>query len=451
MVILKNSTRESAKMGQAIDTQFQTGGDPWLAVDIGTTTVVVDLYTSYGELVATLAEDNAQGTYGSDVMMRLMHVKEGRGDLLVQRIREQIFQMGSKLICKWKSLFAQTVPVQMAVVGNTVMCHLFLQKDVTGLMGAPFSAAYEGCYTLLGKDVGWKDWNTLVITVLPGIAAHVGADAAAMLGNLRMWDADKIQLAVDLGTNAEILLNNRGTLYACSTAAGPAFEGRGISHGRRARAGVINAVKLFRGAGNIELTLVSAREQNDQKPIGICGSGLVDLLAALRRHQVMTSDGCLLSGEEAMQINSARPFADCLTTDVKGERQFVLYDDIVLTQQDIRSVQLAKAAIQSGMMLLLEQAVVSVEDIQELYVAGVFGGFVNPGSAKQMGLVPSIDDKKIIFVGNAAGKGAGEALCDPKFIDMLQEHIADIHHIELAEQAKFTQVYMDSMEIAPWH
>ena len=269
MVILKNSTRESAKIGQAIDTQFQTGGDPWLAVDIGTTTVVVDLYTSYGELVATLAEDNAQGTYGSDVMMRLMHVKEGRGDLLVQRIREQIFQMGSKLICKWKSLFAQTVPVQMAVVGNTVMCHLFLQKDVTGLMGAPFSAAYEGCYTLLGKDVGWKDWNTLVITVLPGIAAHVGADAAAILGNLRMWDADKIQLAVDLGTNAEILLNNRGTLYACSTAAGPAFEGRGISHGRRARAGVINAVKLFRGAGNIELTLVSAREQNDQKPIGI--------------------------------------------------------------------------------------------------------------------------------------------------------------------------------------
>ena len=99
MVILKNSTRESAKIGQAIDTQFQTGGDPWLAVDIGTTTVVVDLYTSYGELVATLAEDNAQGTYGSDVMMRLMHVKEGRGDLLVQRIREQIFQMGSKLIC----------------------------------------------------------------------------------------------------------------------------------------------------------------------------------------------------------------------------------------------------------------------------------------------------------------------------------------------------------------
>ena len=134
MVILKNSTRESAKIGQAIDTQFQTGGDPWLAVDIGTTTVVVDLYTSYGELVATLAEDNAQGTYGSDVMMRLMHVKEGRGDLLVQRIREQIFQMGSKLICKWKSLFAQTVPVQMAVVGNTVMCHLFLQKDVTCLL-----------------------------------------------------------------------------------------------------------------------------------------------------------------------------------------------------------------------------------------------------------------------------------------------------------------------------
>lgn len=105
MVILKNSTRESAKIGQAIDTQFQTGGDPWLAVDIGTTTVVVDLYTSYGELVATLAEDNAQGTYGSDVMMRLMHVKEGRGDLLVQRIREQIFQMGSKLICKMEVTF----------------------------------------------------------------------------------------------------------------------------------------------------------------------------------------------------------------------------------------------------------------------------------------------------------------------------------------------------------
>ena len=179
--------------------------------------MVVDLYTSYGELVATLAEDNAQGTYGSDVMMRLMHVKEGRGDLLVQRIREQIFQMGSKLICKWKSLFAQTVPVQMAVVGNTVMCHLFLQKDVTGLMGAPFSAAYEGCYTLLGKDVGWKDWNTLAITVLPGIAAHVGADAAAML-EPRMWDADKIQLAVDLGINvAEISAVNRGgTLYMCS-------------------------------------------------------------------------------------------------------------------------------------------------------------------------------------------------------------------------------------------
>ena len=211
----------------------------YAAVDIGTTTLSIEIYDQNGKYIGGCAENNAQGKLGSDVMMRLMHVSEGRQEVLHTLIRDQIYHHIRKILtnairCEdvsfvdacsreneniglpqspsgaenWTESGLAHLK-KMSVVGNTVMCHLFLNKDTSGLRGTPFHTAYQGSCRICGKDLGWSACPDVEITVLPGIAAHVGADAASVLMAERLWQRDRVQLAVDLGTNAEILLNNR--------------------------------------------------------------------------------------------------------------------------------------------------------------------------------------------------------------------------------------------------
>lgn len=466
----------------------------YAAVDIGTTTLSIEVYDQSGNYIGGCAENNVQGKLGSDVMMRLMHASEGRQELLHTMIRDQIYQLLRRILTdaaerttvvstdgsgikgnrgRRSEVFCEkdrTEQSEMAylrkvsVVGNTVMCHLFLNKDTTGLRGIPFRTAYQGSYRLAGRDLKWPACPNAEVLVLPGIAAHVGADAAAVFMAEQLWKEDRIQLAIDLGTNAEILLNCRGKIWACSAAAGPAFEGKGISCGCRGGAGAVSAVKLNRANGNILLDVVPDPVDGKLIPRGICGSGLVDFVAELLENKLLQPDGYLLSQREAEELGINPALAGRLE-ESDGERRFILYDtaidkmadldgaqakDLYITQQDVRNFQLAKSAIQTGIALLCQQNNLDVSDIEDCRVAGVFGAFLHLNHAKASGLLPDIPADTIRFVGNAAGRGAALALFDSNWISSLEKRLPEIHHIELADQENFQSLFLRNMSLCAW-
>lgn len=461
MVIVRQAQRISAKERNADVTaeKMVRQNTPRLCVDIGTTTVAMELYDDAGQFVDGMQENNRQLLMGNDVMMRLMHVKQGRGNRLTEEIRTQIYEMGMNLLQKHKKLFADKLaPECVYLVGNTVMCHLFLGKDCSGLMGAPFRSAYEGSYTTTGAELGWNQWNETNVYVLSGIAAHVGADASALFGELALWHTDKKELAVDIGTNAEMFLNVNGKVVACSTAAGPAFEGQGIRCGKRASVGVVNGVKMMRGNGAIVLDVI-AKQTQILTPVGLCGSGLIDAIALLLQHGIVTKDGYMLSQEEAENKGCVSAFVKRLRKDGEGEKYFLLYEagvdgqgenNLMVTQSDIRTFQLAKAAIRAGMEMMLARQHLTVNDLDTLFVAGVFGGFLHPENAKKIGLLPNLPMHKLQFVGNAAGRGAAKVMRQPDFVKEWTEQIRRVEHIELADEPDFQTLYMQAMELAYW-
>ena len=432
----------------------------YAAVDIGTTTLSIEVYDQSGNYIGGSAEHNAQGKLGSDVMMRLMHASEGRQEMLHTMIRDQIYQLLRQILTKDPLVYLRKV----SVVGNTVMCHLFLNKDTTGLRGTPFRTAYQGSYRLYGKDLKWSACPDVEVLVLPGIAGHVGADTAAVFMAEQLWQEDRIQLVIDMGTNAEILLNHRGQVWVCSAAAGPAFEGKGISCGCRGGAGAVSGVRLNRANGNILLDLVPEPVDGKLIPRGICGSGLVDLIAELLDHKLLQPDGYLLSQSEAEELGIRRSLTRRLK-ESGGERRFILYDPVIdkmtdmgkdkprclyITQQDIRNFQLAKSAIQTGIALLCQKNNLDVSEIEDFRVAGVFGAFLHLDHAKASGLFPDIPAESIHFIGNAAGKGAAQALFDSNWIPSLEKKIPGIYHVELADQENFQSLFLQNMSLCTW-
>lgn len=448
----------------------------YAAVDIGTTTLSIEVYDQDENYIGGCAESNVQGKLGSDVMMRLMHASEGRQELLHIMIKDQIYQLlrqiltdtagQSKVHCESEGQgdYQLSHLHKITVVGNTVMCHLFLNKDTSGLRGTPFRTAYQGSYRLSGKDLSWSACPDVEVIVLSGIAAHVGADAAAVFMAEQLWQVDRIQLAIDLGTNAEIILNCRGQVWVCSAAAGPAFEGKGISCGCRGGAGAISGVKLNRANGNILLDVVPDPVTGKLFPKGICGSALVDLIAELLENRLLQPDGYLLSQLEAEELGVSPVFARRLE-ESNGERRFILFDPAVdkmsnvggrqarclyITQQDIRNFQLAKSAIQTGIALLCQKNDLDVLEIEDCRVAGVFGAFLHLDHAKASGLLPDIPAEKLHFVGNAAGKGAAQALFDPDWISCLEKRLQGIQHVELEEQENFQSLFLQNMSLSAW-
>ena len=421
------------------------------AVDIGTTTVVVTAVDfERKKIIGTLSQTNEQTKLGADVMMRIMHCMSGRGEILHRMIIQQIEEMAGQLWGKGKLEEMQGEQCLFFVVGNTTMCHLFLDKSVEGLAGYPFWPAYQGNYRCIGREVGMEYFAQAKICVLSGIAAHVGADALAVIGAERLYQKDRVQLAVDLGTNAEIILNQKGKLRVCSTAAGPAFEGKGISCGMAAKAGAVAEVKIAAGNGNIILGMLEGEE-----PAGICSSGLVDLLAQLRRCKLLLKDGYLLGCSEAEGAGIPKQLCSRLVTR-KEQNAFLLCGaeegkrEIYLLQSDIRNLQLAKAAIQAGIISILASAQISLREVDEFVVAGVLGSCVRKTSAVSIGLFPEAVSERVRLAGNAAGRGAVFGVLDSAFSENLEKLAQGILHIEIAQEKGFQDCLMKSMDIQSW-
>lgn len=411
-----------------------------LALDIGTTTVVgalVNLHT--GVVAAVQSSLNGQAPYGADVISRISHTMlEPDGLAVLQtRIVETINTLVDRLLTS--SGLARETVYEAVAVGNATMLHLLLGIDPEPISMAPFIPTIGEAVMLRAGDVGLRLHPQARLSLLPCLGAYVGADIVAgiLATDLARNPDNRLRLYIDVGTNGEIVLGSaRGTL-ATAAPAGPAFEGAQIKCGMRAGEGAIEGVEID---DDVLLQIIGG----DVEPLGICGSGLVDAVAALLKCGLVDASGRLLRPEEARGR-----VPDTLVerlVEVDGVRAFLLSDPaqgIVLTQVDIRALQFAKGAIAAGVQVLLARMGVTPDDLHEVLLAGSFGSYINPESARAIGLVPWIAVERIVAVGNAAGEGAKIALLSFREREAANRIPEFIEYVELSGRPEFNDIFTD--------
>jgi uncharacterized 2Fe-2S/4Fe-4S cluster protein (DUF4445 family) len=324
------------------------------------------------------------------------------------------------------------------------MCEIFLGLPLEGLMKAPFHKAYTGRVTKKGRDFSFSFLKDTVITVLPSIEGYVGADALAVYTYIRRLDDRKNILAVDIGTNGEILLAGEKASYACSAAAGPALEGAAVSYGMGAAPGAIEKVDIL---GNFPRQDIVCRVIGETPPKGICGSGLVDALAVLKKLRVLQEDGYLLSAGEARKKGVPELVCRRLST-LEGENRILLTDEkapVYLLAGDIRQLQLAKGAIRAGIEILLQKEGIGQEELSHIYLAGSFGSYIQIENAVEIGLLPDVPG--ITHTGNCAGTGAAMALLEEGAAEEMEILARQIRHVELAREENFQQYFLNHMAL----
>ncbi|MEA3401299.1 MAG: ASKHA domain-containing protein [Armatimonadota bacterium] len=413
------------------------------AIDIGTTTVVaylVDLCT--GERVATASALNPQARHGHDVISRIEHVQTSASGL--EDMRRAIVDLINRLLGEAVAeAGAQRGDIyEVTVVGNTCMHHLFLGLDPSNLGQAPYVPVVRQPVSISPRDAGLAINPAGSVYCLPVIAGFVGADTVAVLLVSRITERSHPSLAIDIGTNAEVMLWSGERLLVTSCAAGPAFEGGEISHGVRAAEGAIEYVWLYNG--HVEYATIA-----DAAPNGICGSGIVDTVATLLDARAMDRTGRLVDAETAEKLTG--PIAGSLRGE-GSEREFLLAPsagnggrEIVFTQRDVRQVQLAKGAVRAAVELLCAEAGIEVAQVKEVFLAGAFGNYIDRRSAARMGLLPDIPIDAIESIGNAAGAGALSALISLDERRRAMELAQEAEYVELMADPQFQMVFADSM------
>ena len=414
-----------------------------VAFDIGTTTVVGTLWDLRdGTALASAARTNDQSVFGADVISRIQFsmTQEGNLALLQDKV---LFTLESILteLCLAAEISPRSI-YDVTVAGNTTMSHLFLGVSPKSLSRTPFAPVFTEAQTFPASTLGALPVHANAsVHLLPNIAGHVGSDITAMM---LAAGIDKLQgnhVAIDIGTNGEVVAVRDGRMVCCSTAAGPAFEGACIRSGMRAAAGAIERVDV--ADGDISIAVI-----DDAAPLGLCGSGLIDAIAALLECGALLPSGRLLTREEAADLP---PALAARMVEEGGAPAFLLAESaegtaILLTQQDIREVQLAKGAILAGIQTLLQELGISEEDLDSVLLAGAFGNYIRRESALAIGLLPSVASEKIIPIGNAAGAGASMALLSLRERQRAAELAATVHHVELSANEAFQECYISAMQ-----
>ena len=390
-----------------------------LVVDIGTTTVaalLVDLRR--GRIVAVRGERNAQASYGADVISRIRYDMEDAARPLQEAIIRQLNGLLRELLAE-----AGVEDVALiSLTGNTTMMHFLCGLPAEHISRAPFIPLTLEAMRLPAARLGLRSRATAFL--LPGISAYIGADIVASLLAADAHTEQPPFLLVDLGTNAETVLSANGTLYACSAAAGPCFEGATLSCGMAGQDGAIDTVSADRETGMTFTTL-------GKRPArGLCGSGVLDAMALLLDAGLVDETGRLEADESAL---GCRIRDDAL----------VFVDAVRLTQKDIREIQLAKAAVRAGIDILLAEAGLQVADVACLYLAGGFGSAMNPASAARVGLIPEELAGKVRVLGNAAGFGALRYVTEQGAPEHARTIIGKTRYIELSAHAGFTEAYIE--------
>jgi uncharacterized 2Fe-2S/4Fe-4S cluster protein (DUF4445 family) len=402
-----------------------------VAFDVGTTTLVGTLMNlRTGMAAAVLSTLNGQAPFGADVISRISHGMNGP-----EAIRELQDAVVSTMNSILADLYRETgvtpeKTYEAVVVGNVTMLHLLFGIDPTPLSMMPFTPTFMEPLTVDASQVGLHIHPHGYIQTLPALGAYVGADIVGGVLATSVVREDKLRVFVDVGTNGEIVLGNAQRALATAAPAGPAFEGSQIRCGMRATVGAIEGVQL---GDSVTLQVIGG----DVPPTGICGSGLVDTVAQLLLAGLMDHSGRMKLASDV----PGHPLQDRLI-EVDGVRAFLLADGVYLTQRDIRELQFAKGSIATGIKVLMDILGVTADDLDEVLLAGSFGSYLNPESAKIIGLVPDVDVDRIIAVGNSAGEGAKIALLSYRERQVAFELPARIEYIELSGRSDFNDAFV---------
>lgn len=393
-----------------------------LAIDVGTTTLVgeaIDLES--GEIMAREAGFNNQIKYGADILSRIAYASLGRKNvkeiqkIIINDLNEIIKKLSDKIKIKRENF------LEAVLAGNTTMNHLLLGLTVNSLGQAPFISLFSYLKPIRAKDINLKINPGGRIFLAPNIHSFIGGDISAGLLAADIFRAEGPLAFIDLGTNGEIVIKKDNQIVAASAAAGPAFEGGNLSCGLPAIDGAISRAEFRNGQMKIGTI-------NNKPARGICGSGLIDLIAEFVRQGIIKPDGRVAS----------------------QKKEILITKNIVLTQEDIRQAQLACAAIKTGLKLLLEFLGLYPKDLKAIYLAGAFGQELSIENSQLLGLLPSIETKKIIFLGNSSLAGARLLLLNKKSRALLFSLIKKIDYISLAKNENFQRYFLQALRFEPW-
>ncbi|MDQ4078619.1 MAG: ASKHA domain-containing protein, partial [Chloroflexota bacterium] len=418
-----------------------------LAFDIGTTTVVgmlMDLRT--GTPAAVQSALNGQAIYGADVISRISHCMmhedglEQLHDKIIATLNELIEQLLAEAAVEPHEVY------EVVAAGNATMLHLLLALDPEAIGVTPFIPVVEEMVQSWADELGLHIHPRAQLHLLPHLGAYVGADLVGGLMATGLAQEAGVRLLVDVGTNGEIILGSAARTVATAAPAGPAFEGAQIEHGMRADDGAIEAVTIT--PESIQLQVIG-----DVPPIGLCGSGMVDAVAQLRLNDILDFSGRLITQEQAAERFPSE-IARRIVTAKDGMKAFVLaWEDetghgrrVTLTQRDIRELQFAKGAIASGIDVVMRELGVTVADLEEVYLAGSFGSYINPQSARIIGLVPPVPVERIKAVGNAAGEGAKMALLSFREREVARSLPTIVEYHELSGRADFNDSFISVLQ-----
>jgi uncharacterized 2Fe-2S/4Fe-4S cluster protein (DUF4445 family) len=412
-----------------------------VSLDIGTTTVVaslVDLAT--GAVAAVESTINRQAPYGADVIARMGHAMTG--DEAIADLRAAVLATVNGLlesVCATSGVDRDRV-FESVVVGNATMLHLLLGIDPRSIALSPFVGTFLHPQDLRASDAGLEIHPEGRVALFPSIGAYVGADIVGDVVATGLAREETVRLLVDVGTNGEIVCGSSGRAVATAAPAGPAFEGGQILNGMRATEGAIEGVVL--DDDGIHLQVIGG----EVTPRGICGSGLIDVVAQLRLVGLLKENGILVSAEDATL--GGHPLAERIV-DRDGIRAFALADDVVLTQLDIRELQSAKGAIATGIEVAMAELGVGADGLDEVMLAGSFGTYIHPESARVVGLVPPVAVERIRAVGNAASEGAKMALMSFREREVAFELPSFVEYLELSGATDFNDRFIRNLAFPP--
>lgn len=419
-----------------------------MSVDIGTTNIEALFWNlCEGECVARVLQSNPQQKYGADVVSRIAYAIENKEHFveLCEVLRDAVKNMVNIFLKEMEYDERECIVEKVVIAGNSTMMHFFEKEDVSGFAKAPYQSLYkEGrC-----KDDDILSLGGTKILLLPNIESFVGADTVGVLLYLnkeyqvRNTDYKNLNiLIIDIGTNGELILQAKGQCFVSSTSAGPAFEGASMLYGMRAEEGAITGVKFSEEGFKLKVI-------GDSRPKGICGSGFIEIIAKLYEIGLIEKTGYLLTKEEAIARGVPQYLVKQLRESEYGTVLELFSDnggEVLLTQKDIRELQLAKGAIVAGVNTMLTKCNLKTEDVDKCYLAGAFGTYLDGKCAKLIGLLPDIETENIIPIGNAALLGATCVLMEDGGFELANKIATKAIHISLSDEKEFREEYIKGM------